>query len=93
MHYPAKSPLLFPVRLEGSYIKVLDETLLPFKEEYIIVDSLEKSLWVLKEMKTRSLGQVLLFFYSCLLFAEGKDFNLIAEKFKKERPTFDFITI
>ncbi len=93
MDYPAKSPLLFPVTLKNSSIIVLDETILPFEEEYIEVRDLEKALWVLKEMKTRSLGQVLLFFYSCLLFAEGKDFNLIAEKFKKERPTFDFITI
>lgn len=111
MKHPVQSPLLFPVTLKDSSIIVLDETRLPFKEEYIEVRDLEKALWVLKEMKTRSLGQVLLFFYSCVLFtplekvdsvkerspltgfSEGKDFNLIAEKFKEKRPTFDFITL
>jgi len=111
MDYPAKSPLLFPVTLKNSSIIVLDETLLPFKEEYIEVRDLEKALRILKEMKTRSLGQVLLFFYSCALFtplekvnsvkersslpgfAEGKDFDLVAKKFKEKRPTFDFITL
>ena len=61
------SPLLMPVTLEGRVISVLDETQIPFKEEYIKVDSLDCALWVLKSMKTRSYGQVLLFFYSCVL--------------------------
>ena len=68
---------------------VLDETLLPFREQYIEVEDLDKALWVLGSMKTRAFGQVLLFFYSCCLF---KNYSIgeIAEKFSKARPTFDF---
>jgi len=85
-----KSPLLFPVTLKENKILVLDETQIPFKEEYIEVTSLDKALWVLKEMKTRSLGQVLLFFYSCVLFQGKHSIDEISEQFKARRPTFDF---
>lgn len=84
------SPLLFPVKLKGDKITVLDETLLPFKQVYIEVSDLGKALWVLSSMKTRSLGQVLLFFYSCLLFKEEFSIDQIAAEFKHKRPTFDF---
>lgn len=85
------SPLLFPVRLNKDKILVLDETVLPFKEEYLEVDSLDKALFVLSAMKTRSLGQVLLFFYSCLLFEKDFSIEEISGKFKQARPTFDFL--
>jgi methylthioribose-1-phosphate isomerase len=85
-----ESPLLFPVKLKDDTIFVLDETLLPFKEEYIKVISVDEALTVLKGMKTRSLGQVLLYFYSCLLFQEKVSFNGLAESFTAARPTFDF---
>jgi len=84
------SPLLFPVKLIDKGIKVLDETLLPFKEEYIDVQSLPEALTVLREMKTRSLGQVLLFFYSCVQFRDGNTIDSIADQFTQNRPTFDF---
>lgn len=87
------SPLLFPVRLEDNKIIVLDETKNPFTEEYIDVDTLDKALWVLGAMKTRSLGQVFLFFYSCVLFSQDSDFKDLAIKFKKVRPTFDFLML
>ena len=86
----AESPLLFPVRLKGKRIIVLDETSLPFKEKYIEVKDLPKALWVLKSMKTRAFGQVLLFFYCCVLFREYS-ISEIAGLFHKERPTFDFL--
>ncbi|UCD15640.1 MAG: hypothetical protein JSV34_00890 [Candidatus Omnitrophota bacterium] len=85
------SPLLFPVKLDGNRILVLDETLLPLKEEYIALDSLDKALWVLSQMKTRSLGQVLLFFYCCVLFERNFSIDEISRKFKQRRPTFDFL--
>jgi len=84
------SPLLFPVKLKDDTIFVLDETLLPFKEEQIKVIDLKGALTVLKEMKTRSLGQVLLYFYSCILFREKISFNELAQQFTAARPTFDF---
>lgn len=83
------SPLLFPVRLENNIIYVLDETQIPFKEHYIEVKTIDDALLVLGEMKTRSLGQVLLFFYSCLVFKE-LPIDQIIQKFKNRRPTFDF---
>jgi len=86
----SESPLLFPVKLKDDTIFVLDETLLPFKEEYIRVINFNEALTVLQEMKTRSLGQVLLFFYSCLLFKEKFSFEQIAKSFTTARPTFDF---
>ncbi len=85
------SPLLFPVRLGEREILVLDETKLPFEEVYIKVSNLDEALKVLKEMKTRALGQVLLFFYSCVLFTSNTSFDEIARLFKNTRPTFDFV--
>jgi methylthioribose-1-phosphate isomerase len=82
-----KSPLCFPVRLEGQTIYVLDETRLPFEETYLEVKSLEDALGVLGQMKTRAFGQVLLFLYTCVLAGEIEG---IAAAFKKVRPTFDF---
>lgn len=86
-----KSPLLFPVKLEEDKIVVIDETLLPFQEKYIEVTTLEGALSVLGEMKTRALGQVLLFFYSCVLFEKDVSIDEISCKFKVARPTFDFL--
>ena len=85
-----KSPLLFPVSLKEGVIHVLDETQIPFNEEYIEVKDLDSALDVLGQMKTRSLGQVLLYFYSCILFGESNSPQEIAKKFKETRPTFDF---
>lgn len=88
-----QSPLLFPVKFKDNKIIVLDETLLPFQEEYIEVRDLDKALWVLREMKTRSLGQVFLFFYSCVLFKDKFSIDDVAKKFKETRPTFDFLLL
>jgi len=84
------SPLCFPVRMEGNTILVLDETKLPFTETYIEVKSLEDALKVLGEMKTRAFGQVLLFFYTCVLVGEV---DKTALAFKHTRPTFDFFRL
>ncbi|UCC94397.1 MAG: hypothetical protein JSW40_06200 [Candidatus Omnitrophota bacterium] len=88
-----KSPLLFPVQLRDKSIVVLDETLLPFKEEYITVTTLNEALLVLGEMKTRSLGQVLLFLYCCVLFERKVSIDEIVHRFKEKRPTFDFAVL
>jgi hypothetical protein len=86
-----ESPLLFPVKLVNNKIIVLDETKLPFKEEYLEVENLEDALDVLGEMKTRAFGQVLLFFYCCII--EKLSPLQIATKFKERRPTFDFLML
>ncbi|MCP4653392.1 MAG: hypothetical protein GY858_08445 [Candidatus Omnitrophica bacterium] len=84
------SPLLFPVRIKGKALLVLDETLIPFKEEYIDVKNLDDALFVLGQMKTRALGQVLLFFYSCVFFHKEGTVDDICKRFSALRPTFDF---
>ena len=84
------SSLLCPVVLEGDTIRVLDETLLPHREVYLAVHTIEEAQRVLKNMNTRALGQVLLFFYSCLLFKEQFSIEEIVERFRAMRPTFDF---
>ncbi len=87
------SPLLAPVRLDGNRIFVLDETALPFREDYLEVKKLDDALWILGEMKTRSLGQVLLFFYCCALFKGSHSIDDVSAKFKQRRPTFDFLAL
>ena len=84
------SPLLYPVKLKNSFIFVLDETKLPFKEHYIKINRLHQAFGVLSSMKTRALGQVLLFLYSAVLFERKITPKELAKKFRKIRPTFDF---
>ena len=84
------SPLAFPVRLQKDTISVLDETKLPREETYIAVRNLNDALEVLGQMKTRAFGQVLLFFYTCVLAGE---IDTVAAAFKKTRPTFDFFQL
>ena len=82
-----RSPLCFPVFYKNRKIFVLDETKLPFDETYIEVKNLDEAKDVLKTMKTRAFGQVLLFLYSCIL---TEDIDEVAKSFKDIRPTFDF---
>jgi len=84
------SPLAFPVQLQRNTISVLDETKLPLEETYIRVKTLEDALQVLGQMKTRAFGQVLLFFYTCVLTGE---IEAVAAAFNKTRPTFDFFSL
>src|SRR4030042_1600545 len=85
-----RSPLSLPVRLQGHTISVLDETKLPLEETYIEVKTIDDALQALGQMKTRAFGQVLLFFYTCVLAGEIEE---VAASFKKTRPTFDFFTL
>lgn len=81
------STLCEPVTIEGDTIIVLDESRLPFEESYIYVKSLSDAASVLKNMKTRAYGQVLLYFYTCALCGKIDEVTLA---FHKARPTFDF---
>lgn len=95
-----QSPLFEPALWEGNHFKVLDETLLPWRVEYITVSELPQALQVVKEMKTRAFGQVLTFLYAAALVARGykakdpeplrKRIDQLAEEFSQLRPTFDF---
>jgi methylthioribose-1-phosphate isomerase len=95
-----QSPLFQPVLWEGGRFKILDETLLPWKSDYIEVSDLSEALSAVKEMKTRAFGQVLTFFYAAALVARGGDgrsgaalkerLGRLADEFIAVRPTFDF---
>src|SRR5689334_17513547 len=92
------SPLFEPVLWERDGFKILDETLLPSRIEYIEVRALPEALAAVKEMKTRAFGQVLTFFYSAALVARGEKsaealrarMRRLGEEFAEVRPTFDF---
>lgn len=97
---PRQSPLFMPALWEGNHFKVLDETLLPRRLEYITVKDLSQALWAVREMKTRAFGQVLTFIYAAALVAQGPDgesaerlrerLDQMTMQFTQARPTFDF---
>src|SRR5438874_9789702 len=96
----AHSPLFEPVLWEGSGFKILDETLVPERIEYIPVSEISQALEAVREMRTRAFGQVLTFLYSGALVAQhydGKEAEPLREtieemtrRFCDARPTFDF---
>lgn len=95
-----ESPLFNPVTYRGGKISVLDETLLPFKERYIKIKHSSEALLILKHMKTRAFGQVLLFYYMLILEAKKKKISSLSKflpllqsltkRFIRARPTFAF---
>src|SRR3970282_2255814 len=97
---PQQSPLFNRALWEGNHFKILDETLLPWKVEYITVNDISEALQAVKEMKTRAFGQVLTFLYAAALVAERSGeknpealrerLNRLTEAFTRARPTFDF---
>lgn len=60
------SPLFWPIKLKGNTLFVLDETLLPEKIKYIKVRNYRQASLVIRQMKTRAVGQVLLVIYAFL---------------------------
>ncbi|MDY6863041.1 MAG: hypothetical protein SV062_08635 [Thermodesulfobacteriota bacterium] len=84
------SPLSVSVHLKDGCIYVLDETSLPWEEKYLKVKTLNDALKILSEMKTRAFGQVLLFFYVCVLLEKEIIPEDLASLFHEKRPTFDF---
>jgi methylthioribose-1-phosphate isomerase len=94
-----QSPLFEPVLWEGNGFKILDETLLPWRREYIEVRDLSQALAAVKDMKTRAFGQVLTFFYAAALVARKENsieavrarMTRLGEEFAAVRPTFDFM--
>lgn len=96
-----KQSLLFtPALWEKDHFRIIDETRLPWKVEYLPVRDVAQALAAVKEMKTRAFGQVLTFLYAAALVAraaKGKTAEalrerlvLLAEEFSAARPTFDF---
>ncbi|MDP6561109.1 MAG: hypothetical protein QF619_13480, partial [Candidatus Binatia bacterium] len=79
---------------------MLDETLLPWKLQYIPVTEVAGAVRAVKEMKTRAFGQVLTFLYAAALVAREngggafeplrEKLTELAERFTEARPTFGF---
>jgi len=92
------SPLFWPVQLKGKAIYVLDETLLPQRVHYIKVTTYRQACRVIREMKTRAVGQVILVFYTFLMVMRRnkKKKNLtpllhkVAQALNSSRPTLSF---
>ncbi|MCK4520213.1 MAG: S-methyl-5-thioribose-1-phosphate isomerase [Candidatus Omnitrophica bacterium] len=92
------SPLFWPIKLKGDIIYVLDETLLPHKEEHIKVRNYLQACSSIRRMKTRAFGQVILVLYTFLLVIKSnkKEKNLIstltkaAKAINSTRPTLSF---
>lgn len=87
------SPLFWPVRFKNNIIYILDETKLPQKLAYIKVKDYKKAVRVIKEMKTRAVGQVLLVMYIFLqLIKQNKQRDLVkvAKAINSTRPTLSF---
>ena len=94
------SPLFEPVLWEGRGFKILDETLIPERIEYIRIDQVAQAIDAVREMKTRAFGQVLTFLYGGALLAreyQGDEpaplrnqLTQMTQQFCAARPTFDF---
>lgn len=92
------SPLFWPVRKRGGQIYVLDETLLPGRLKYLKVKNYRDSCRLIKNMKTRAVGQVLLVLYTFIMvFDKNRDKKNLAEILNKaatalgnSRPTLSF---
>lgn len=96
----AQSPLFEPVVWEQDGFRILDESLLPDKIEYINVNHISQAVDAVRNMRTRAFGQVLTFLYSGALVAESYDgtdaeslrrsMRRLTRQFSNARPTFDF---
>ncbi|MCF7873955.1 MAG: S-methyl-5-thioribose-1-phosphate isomerase [Candidatus Omnitrophica bacterium] len=92
------SPLFWPIKLKKDYILVLDETKLPKKTSYLKVKNYRQAVSLIKNMKTRAIGQVLLVLYTFLIVYrryKGKKvlnskITQVAKGFNSARPTLSF---
>ena len=95
-----QSPLFEPVLWERNGFRILDESLLPEKMQYIGVRNVSQAVDAVREMRTRAFGQVLTFLYSGALLAQNHQgaeiqplrdsMNRLTKQFCQARPTFDF---
>ena len=95
-----ESPLFWPAKLERNALWVLDETLIPKKLHYIKVIDTASAVKVIRDMKTRAFGQLLVVINTFLLEIDknsnAKSDDLLkimgetAQALNKSRPTFPF---
>ena len=100
-----ESPLFWPAHFKNGVLYVLDETLLPAKLHYIKVRNTTEAVRVIRQMKTRAFGQLLVVLNTFLIeitkieaLRKGgasaqvllKRIKKIAEALNNSRPTFPF---
>lgn len=95
-----QSPLFWPVKFKNNTILCLDETALPAKLSYLQAQDLTTGLKLIKTMKTRAFGQVLMAYNIFLLLLKKtkklepieqiKALERAAQKINETRPTFPF---
>ncbi len=97
-----ESPLFWPVRLQGRTLFVLDETLLPSRQRIIEVKEAKQAVNVIRRMKTRAFGQVLVVLYTFLSECRKHDLTdkallsrlkKLADMLNRSRPTFPFAEV
>lgn len=86
------SPLFWPVRRRPGSILVLDERALPGRERWLEVRSLGAALEVVRAMRTRAFGQLLVFLET-LRMLEPAEAERALELFPRARPTFPFAEV
>ncbi len=95
-----ESPLFWPAKLKGKTLFVLDETLIPSRMTYIKVKNTADAVRVIRSMKTRAFGQLLVVLNAFLLEMNNVGANGRSPLLKKikqtalalnnSRPTFPF---
>jgi len=98
-----ESPLFWPANLKKNVLHVLDETLIPKRLHYIKVKDVSGAVKVIKDMKTRAFGQLLVVLNAFLLetmknkkLSDKKLFERLcrtATLLNKSRPTFPFAEV
>ena len=78
-----ETPLFWPATLDKGILWVLDETLIPNKMKYIKVTNAREAIKVIREMKTRAFGQLLVVLYTFLIefeYSRESSPKLVLEK-------------
>jgi methylthioribose-1-phosphate isomerase len=94
------SPLFWPVILKNNSIFCLDESALPQRLAYLKVNNLQQAVKLIKTMRTRAFGQVLMVYHIFLLLLKEnkrlkpeKQITILkkaALEINRSRPTFPF---
>lgn len=95
-----ESPLFWPVKLKNNIIYCLDETALPQRLIYIKAMNVSQAISLIKQMKTRAFGQILMVYSIFLMLLErnkklkpAKQIEILkkaAREINQSRPTLTF---
>lgn len=98
-----ESPLFWPAYLKEDILYVLDETALPERKVYVEVRTVRDAVKVIRQMKTRAFGQLLVVLNTFLLELArtktyspvklGRHLETVAQALNNSRPTFPFAEV